>query len=61
MTTFVSPKFGGPEWQKTSQKKAERILVEELKLRGWKPRHLEQLAKADPEKRKIAQRLRAQT
>ena len=61
MTRLVSPKFAGPEWQETSQKKAERIVLEELNRRGWEPQRLAQLAKADPEKLKIAQRLRAQT
>lgn len=61
MTRLVSPKFGGPEWQETSQTKAERILLEELNRRGWELQRLEQLAKADPEKLKIGQRLRAQT
>ena len=61
MTTLATPKFAGPEWRETSEKKAECILTEELARRGWEPQRLEQLRKADPEKLKIAGRLRAQT
>ena len=43
------------------RKKAERILAGELQRRGWRVQRLEHLRKADPEKLKIAARLRAET
>jgi hypothetical protein len=61
MTTVQGSKFAGPEWKETGEKKAERILAEELERRGWSIQKLEYLRKADPEKLKIAERLRAET
>jgi putative transposase len=61
MTTVQGSKFAGPEWKETAEKKAERILAEELGRRGWTAQALEQLRKADPEKLKIARRLRTET
>ena len=61
MTTVQGSKFAGPEWKQTGQKKAELILAEELQDRGWNAQNLQQLRKADPEKLKIAARLRAET
>jgi len=61
MTTVQGSNFSGPEWQETAQKKAERILAEELRCRGWDAQRLDRLRKADPEKLKIAARLRAET
>jgi putative transposase len=61
MTTVQGSKFAGPEWKQTGQKKAELILAEELQGRGWNAQNLQQLRKADPEKLKIAARLRAET
>jgi putative transposase len=61
MTTVSQSKFGGPEWQESSQKKAERLLSEELSWRGWVQGDLERLAKGHPAKIEIARRLRAQT
>jgi hypothetical protein len=50
-----------PEWRKTIEKKAERILSEELNGRGWEAQQLCGTRKADSEKLKIAQRLRTET
>jgi hypothetical protein len=61
MSTLQGSKFAGPEWKETAEKKAERILAEELQRREWDFHDLEQLRKADPEKLKIARRLRAET
>ena len=61
LTTVRGSKFAGPEWQETARKKAERILAEELQRRGWDVQRLDHLRKADPEKVKIAARLRAET
>ncbi|HXP59569.1 MAG TPA: hypothetical protein VN829_03705 [Dongiaceae bacterium] len=61
MITVQGSKFARPEWQETARKKAERILAEELQRRGWGVQRLEHLRKADPEKLRIAARLRAET
>jgi hypothetical protein len=61
MTTCQGTRFAGPEWKETAQKKAERILAQELQRRGWNVQDLEQRRKADPEKLKIARRLRRET
>jgi REP-associated tyrosine transposase len=61
MTTIQGSKFAGPEWTQTGQKKAELILAEEMHGRGWKAQSLQRLRMADPEKLKIAARLRAET
>jgi putative transposase len=61
MTSLPGSRFGGPEWRESSEKKAERILAEELHRRGWDRAQLAQLPKADPEKLRIAARLRAET
>ncbi len=61
MTALVGSKYAGPEWRETAEKKAERILAEELNRRGWDDQQLAQRRKADPEKLQIARRLRAET
>ncbi len=61
MTTAQGSKFAGPEWKETGEKKAERILSQEMQRRGWTTAELEQRRKADPEKLQIARRLRAET
>jgi hypothetical protein len=61
MTTLQASKFAGPEWRETTEKKASGILAEELNRRGWNPEQLEHLRKADPDKLKIAKRLREET
>ena len=53
--------YGGPEWQETAEKKARHILSEELQKLGWDLEGLKQRRKSDPEKIKIARRLRSQT
>jgi REP-associated tyrosine transposase len=61
MARLPGSKFGGPEWRESSEQKAERILAEELSRRGWSPGQVTQLPKADPEKLRIAARLRAES
>ena len=61
MMTLPSRNYAGPEWQETAEKKAERILAEELQQRGWQDEELLRRNKADDEKLKIARRLRAET
>ena len=52
---------GGPERQETDAARAERMLGEELRRRGWAADQLEALRKGDREKVKIARRLRRET
>lgn len=61
MTLLPDHNYGGPEWRETSEKKAERILAEELKQRGWDLAELARRSKGDAEKVKIARRLRGET
>jgi REP-associated tyrosine transposase len=51
----------GEERQETALAKAERIVAEELKRRRWKQEQLEQRAKGDVEKIRMAERLRCET
>jgi len=52
---------GGGERIEAAQAKAERIVAEEMARRGWSGAALKRRRKADPEKIKIARRLRAET
>jgi putative transposase len=61
MSQLPAHHYGGPEWQETAQKKAERILAEELQRRGWDQSELQRRRKGDPEKLAIARRLRTET
>jgi putative transposase len=61
MTRLPDRQYGGPEWQETAQKKAERILAEELRKRGWDSAELNCRRKGDAEKAAIARQLRAET
>jgi len=61
MSRVGPARYGGPEWQECDERKAERILAQELKRRGWAVPELEQRPKADTEKLLIAKRLRAET
>ena len=53
--------MGGPERQETAASRAERMLAEELKRRGWAAGQLAARRKGDREKLKIARRLRRET
>jgi hypothetical protein len=61
----MEPKFGrhhgGPERQETAAARAERIVAEELKQRGWASDQLAERRKGDREKVTIARRLRKET
>ena len=61
MTALPDHSYAGPEWQETAEKKARRVLSEELQQCGWVLEELKQRHKGDPEKIKIARRLRSQT
>ena len=52
---------GGPERQETAASRAERLLAEELKRRGWTSGQLTGRRKGNREKVKIARRLRKET
>jgi len=52
--------YGSDRFQ-TSQEKARRIIAQELKRLGWKENDLRRRRKGDPEKVKMARRLRAET
>jgi REP element-mobilizing transposase RayT len=58
-------KFGAHHYaahrQESSEQKARRIMAEELRALGWRPGELEKRLKADPDKVRIARRLRGQT
>jgi REP element-mobilizing transposase RayT len=51
----------GPEIQESAEEKAKRLIVEELKRRRWRESELSRRRKGDPEKIKIALRLRQET
>src|SRR5437870_13918117 len=61
MTTLEGSRYGGPEWRETMEKKAQRILLEEMNRRGWDQAQLDRRRKADPQKLEIARKLRAET
>ena len=52
---------GGMERQETATARAERLLAEELRQRGWTARQLEARRKGDREKVQMARRLRGET
>jgi hypothetical protein len=57
----VGPSHYGLERRESAQEKAERILGEEMKRRGWTEEQLRLRAKGDVEKVLMAQRLRQET
>ena len=61
MTSKLGPHHGGKERHETATARAERMLAEELKRRGWSAAQLVGRRKGDREKVKIARRLRGQT
>ena len=52
---------GGPERRESAQQRAEKILPEELRRRGWDRNELKRRRKADPGKVQVARRLRTET
>jgi len=61
MSERLGPEHYGEERQESQEEKAEQVVAEELRRRGWKEAALGQRAKGDPEKIKIAMRLRKET
>jgi REP element-mobilizing transposase RayT len=61
MTERLGAEHFGEERLESDVEKAERILSEELKRRGWKETDLPKRAKGDPGKVKMAARLRGET
>jgi len=51
----------GIERQESAEAKAQRLLAEEFRQRGWSEAVLAQLGKGDPQKIRIASRLRKET
>jgi REP element-mobilizing transposase RayT len=51
----------GSDRFETGQEKARRIIAQELKRMGWKEKELDLKRKGDPEKVKLARRIRAET
>ncbi len=47
--------------RKTDEQKAERLVVRELKKRGWTEQDLERRRRSDPVKAKLAAQLRAES
>ena len=52
---------GGPERRESAAHRAERILNEELKRRGWDRKDLKRRRKANPGNMQVARRLRKET
>ena len=61
MSGQIGRQHGGSERQETAMAKAERVLAEELRRRGWNDVELSRRRKADGLKLDIAQRLRSET
>lgn len=61
MTAASQPRFGGPEWEQNSEKKAQRLLSAELSRHNWTEAEFARLAKGHGAKIEIAKRLRAET
>jgi REP element-mobilizing transposase RayT len=61
MTRKMGRNHGGDERQETAEAQAVRIVAEELRRRKWGPSELDRRRKGDPEKVRIARRLRMET
>jgi len=61
MSAKMGRHHGGAERRETAEARAQGILSRELKRRGWEAAKLQQLAKGDAEKIRIARRLRSET
>jgi REP element-mobilizing transposase RayT len=61
MTTQMGRHHGGEERQETDTARAQRVLAEEMRRRGWNPGDIMRRRKGDKEKVKMAARLRRET
>jgi len=61
MGSGMGEHHGGEEKQETDEQKAQRLVLDELRRRGWTERELEQRRKTDAAKVKMAARLRSET
>ncbi len=61
MGCTIGKHHGGVEKQETDEQKAERLVVRELKKRGWTEQELDRRRKTDAVKVKMAARLRAES
>ena len=57
----AGPEHYGPEIRESGEAKARRLIQAELKGRGWREQELESRPKGEPEKVRIALRLRRET
>ena len=61
MSGRMGPEHYGEERQESQAEKAERVVGEELRRRGWTEATLGERTKGDPEEVRIAERLRKET
>jgi len=61
MESKLGRNLGGAERQESDMVRAQRVLTEEMKRRGWKQDDLTKRRKGDAEKVKMAERLRRET
>ena len=61
MSERIGSEHYGQERQESQVEKAERVVAEELRRRRWTERTLAQRAKGDPDKVRVAGRLRRET
>jgi len=61
MHDAFGPNHDGKERWESAEEHAKALLAKELKLRGWTQKDLEKRRKSDPEKVRMARRLRAET
>jgi REP element-mobilizing transposase RayT len=61
MSTRMGRHHGGEERQETETARAERLVLEELKQRGWREKDLADRRRGDREKVRMATRLRQET
>jgi len=57
----MGPSHYGQQKREAAEEKAKRIVADELKRLGWETAELRRRAKGDPEKVRIARRVRAET
>jgi hypothetical protein len=57
----IGQHHGGPERRESAEHRAQQIVNEELKRRGWDHKELKRRRKADPGKVQVAGRLRKET
>jgi REP-associated tyrosine transposase len=61
MSGEMGEHHGGEERQETDEQKAQRLVLEEMRRRGWTEAELERRRKTDAQKVKMAARIRTET